>query len=101
RGPDGQDGVLGMPRWDPAACRTGCDACVMACPTEAIVGADGKVTVDYGRCIVCQRCVEDCPEGAMTSSYDWAFGVRRREDLLWKEALDSRPGQDLGKRGAR
>lgn len=101
RGPDGQDGVLGMPRWDPALCRTGCDACAVACPTSAIQVNEGKAGVDYGRCIVCQRCVEDCPEGAMTSSYDWAFGVRRREDLLWKEALDSRAGQDLGKRVAR
>lgn len=39
--------------------------------------------VDWGRCIVCQRCTEVCPTGAFTPSEDWAVGVARREDLHW------------------
>ncbi|MHB1320886.1 MAG: NADH-quinone oxidoreductase subunit B family protein [Acidithiobacillus ferrivorans] len=100
-GPDGQEGVLGMPRWDPAACRSDCNTCAAACPTGAIAVVQDTVAVDYGRCIVCQHCVEACPEGAMTSSYDWAFGVRRREDLIWAAALNGPEGQQLGKRVAR
>ena len=100
-GPDGQEGVLGMPRWDPTACRSDCNTCAAACPTGAIAVVKDTVAVDYGRCIVCQRCVEDCPEGAMTSSYDWAFGVRRREDLIWAAALNGPEGQQLGKGVAR
>lgn len=100
-GPDGQEGVLGMPRWDPTACRSDCNTCAAACPTGAIAIVKDTVAVDYGRCIVCQRCVEDCPEGAMTSSYDWAFGVRRREDLIWAAALNGPEGQQLGKGVAR
>ncbi len=82
--PDGQDGVLGMPRYDPAACREDCRDCADACPTEAITLRPGDgLRVDYGRCVVCQLCTEACPTGAMRTSSDWAFGVTDRADLVW------------------
>jgi Ni,Fe-hydrogenase III small subunit len=40
-------------------------------------------------------CVEVCPTGAFTTSADWAFGVRRREDLVWSEAVQSQSGAAL------
>ncbi len=83
---DGQDGVLGMPRYDPDACRDGCEDCAKVCPTQAITMRDGGLAVDYGRCIVCQLCTEVCPTRAMTPSGDWAFGVRERADLIWSAA---------------
>jgi Ni,Fe-hydrogenase III small subunit/Pyruvate/2-oxoacid:ferredoxin oxidoreductase delta subunit len=83
---DGQAGVLGMPRIDPAACAPECQACADACPTDAITvdpaAPDLRVKVDYGRCVVCQLCVESCPTGAATTSGDWAFGVADRDDLI-------------------
>ena len=80
---DGQDGVLGMPRYDPAGCRDGCRECADACPTEAITVRPGDgLNVDYGRCVVCQLCIEACPTGAMRTSSDWAFGVGNRADLV-------------------
>ncbi len=86
-GSDGQDGVFGMPRFAPDKCETGCTACADSCPTDAITvsagaGGNDRLTVDYGRCIACQLCVEACPAGAATSSFDWAFGVRERSDLV-------------------
>jgi Ni,Fe-hydrogenase III small subunit len=33
----------------------------------------------------------------LVKSKDWAFGVRRREDLVWIEALASKPAQELKK----
>jgi Ni,Fe-hydrogenase III small subunit/Pyruvate/2-oxoacid:ferredoxin oxidoreductase delta subunit len=83
----GQDGVLGMPRFDPEKCGEGCDDCASVCPTSAIsVKADAvgkeRLAVDYGRCVVCQLCVEACPGEAATPSFDWAFGTRSRSDLL-------------------
>ncbi|MDF0490545.1 4Fe-4S binding protein [Sphingomonas sp. H39-1-10] len=88
-GDDGQADVLGMPRYHPERCGDGCSACADACPTGAIVAdAAGGLEVDYSRCIACQLCVEACPDGAMTASGDWAFGVRRREDLRWAESGD-------------
>lgn len=85
-GKDGQDGVLGMPRYNPEACREGCGDCAAVCPTHAIEARDGGLAVDYGRCIVCQLCTEACPTGAMAPSNDWAFGVRERADLVWSDS---------------
>jgi Ni,Fe-hydrogenase III small subunit/ferredoxin len=90
--PDGQDGVLGMPRYDPGACRDGCRDCADACPTEAItLRPEGKLRLDYGRCVVCQLCTEACPTGAMRTSSDWAFGVSDRADLIWPGEPASAP----------
>ncbi len=98
RGPDGQEGVLGMPRWQPERCAPDCRACADACPTAAIRREDNGMSVDYGRCIVCQICVESCPQEAMTPSGDWAYAVRRREDLQWQAAVNSEDGQLLRKK---
>jgi Ni,Fe-hydrogenase III small subunit/ferredoxin len=83
----GQEGLIGMPRFEPQRCETGCRECAEACPTGAITarpdGApEGRLEVDYGRCVACQLCVEACPAGAATASGDWAFGVRDRADLV-------------------
>lgn len=84
---DGQEGVLGMPRFAPERCDDGCSACAAVCPTEAITvhperRSDARMDVDYGRCITCQLCVEACPTDAARRSFDWAFGVRKRSDLV-------------------
>lgn len=87
-GDHGQEGVLGMPRFDPNKCQEGCKACADACLPGAITVGDtdaASLNVDYGRCVSCQLCVEVCPTGTFTASSDWAFGVRRREDLKWAE----------------
>ncbi|WP_298353879.1 NADH-quinone oxidoreductase subunit NuoB [Rhodoblastus sp.] len=78
---DGQEGVLGMPRYDAEACREGCQECAAVCPTGAIQTRESELALDYGRCVVCQLCTEACPTGAMTPSNDWAFGVWDRQDL--------------------
>jgi Ni,Fe-hydrogenase III small subunit/ferredoxin len=87
-GSDGQQGLLGMPRYKPELCSDDCKACADVCPTKAITmraGSDtgGRLDIDYGRCVVCQLCTEACPNGAMSPSSDWAFGVRSRADLIW------------------
>jgi formate hydrogenlyase subunit 7 len=97
----GQDGVLGMPRFEPDRCQRRCRACAEACPTAAITvehdqAGKERLAVDYGRCVVCQLCVEACPTDAATTSFDWAFGTRERADLV----LSSSPriAGDLAKR---
>lgn len=108
---DGQQDVLGMPRYDPAQCRPDCSACAEACITHAIAfapAAPGQAAsaaapavpeVDWGRCIVCQRCTEVCPTGAFASSRDWAFGVRERADLRWTPARQPpMVGEENGRR---
>ena len=96
-GDDGQTSVLGMPRYHPELCVEGCRDCAAICPTSALAPAASDapgepLDVDYGRCIACQLCTEACPTGALTPSSDWAFGVRRREDLIWrKEPVPAAP----------
>ncbi|HUN73007.1 MAG TPA: NADH-quinone oxidoreductase subunit NuoB [Steroidobacteraceae bacterium] len=89
-GDDGQSGLLGMPRFNPAKCQAGCEDCAQACLPKAIsIAGSGEVQLDYGRCVACQLCVEVCPSGAFTSSGDWAFSVRERQDLEWKDGASA------------
>ena len=44
----------------------GCEACVGACPVEAISVYDGKADVDAGTCIECGACVGECPSEAIS-----------------------------------
>ena len=44
----------------------GCEACVGACPVEAIAMKDGKAVVDEGTCIDCGACVGECPAEAIS-----------------------------------
>ncbi|MDR8394783.1 MAG: NADH-quinone oxidoreductase subunit NuoB [Paraburkholderia sp.] len=104
---DGQQDVLGMPRYEPAKCEPGCDACARACITHAIAfsSTDGDVVakpeVDWGRCIVCQRCTEVCPTGAFTASDDWALGVHERADLKWDRQMSERTVREVSERTRR
>lgn len=105
-GEDGQQGVLGMPRYDPSKCRPNCDECAQACVTHAISfrsQEDDAVTpeVDWGRCIVCQRCTEVCPTAAFTPSSDWALGVSNRLDLKWDTAFSERIPREVMEHGRR
>jgi Ni,Fe-hydrogenase III small subunit/ferredoxin len=106
-GTDGQTGFIGMPRFNPALCTDDCQACADVCPTRAITmrptdGTGGRLDVDYGRCVVCQLCTEACPTDAMAPSSDWAFGARRREDLVWRASPpESSSADDESRRGFR
>ena len=89
----GQEGFLGMPRFDPRQCQEGCRDCAQACLPGAIrltaEGSPERLKVDYGRCVACQVCIDVCPTGAFSAASEWAFGVRRREDLEWTRAVTS------------
>ena len=101
-GADGQEGVFGMARYDSRACQEGCRDCVEVCPTRAIEASNDVLSVDYGRCVVCQLCTEACPTGAMAPSNDWAFGVRARADLVWaKDPVRPTPAGGTQKRAFR
>jgi Ni,Fe-hydrogenase III small subunit/formate hydrogenlyase subunit 6/NADH:ubiquinone oxidoreductase subunit I len=84
--PDRHGGAL---RVDGAKCLDGCRECVAVCPTEAISGEGGSITLDLGRCIFCADCVKTCPTGAITQTGDHRMAVRDRRDLILGE-----PGQE-------
>ena len=103
--PDRHGGSL---RVESAKCPERCDACVGACPTQAIAPRAGKgVTLDLGRCLFCSACVEACPHGAVTHTGDHRMAARTRGDLVIGEegkeevrlasALDERLRSLLGR----
>ncbi|MGA9333019.1 MAG: 4Fe-4S binding protein [Rudaea sp.] len=98
-GDDGQTGVSGMPRITGERCVVDCRACAEVCPTRAIgLDAAGNLqTLDYGRCIACQLCVQACPSGRLQASNDWACGVRDRGELHWSDATTSPAAEQLRK----
>jgi Na+-translocating ferredoxin:NAD+ oxidoreductase subunit B len=46
---------------------TGCTRCFRACPTDAVVGANGQIHVVLeNACTGCKRCSEACPEDCIS-----------------------------------
>jgi Ni,Fe-hydrogenase III small subunit/Pyruvate/2-oxoacid:ferredoxin oxidoreductase delta subunit len=84
----------GAPKIDPSKCPDGCRECAAACPTDAIVVADGDVRIDLGRCIFCPECESACPEGAIAFTDEYRLATRTRADLRdghkLAEALDAK-----------
>jgi Ni,Fe-hydrogenase III small subunit/Pyruvate/2-oxoacid:ferredoxin oxidoreductase delta subunit len=75
------DRFRGAPTIDESKCKTGCQACIDACPTEAITAKDG-LALDLGRCLFCTDCTSACPEGAIAFGRDHRLAVRARSDLV-------------------
>jgi Ni,Fe-hydrogenase III small subunit/NAD-dependent dihydropyrimidine dehydrogenase PreA subunit len=77
------DRLRGLPTLNPAHCPPGCQACSAICPTGAILGTQGELGIDLGRCLFCGACERVCP-GAIRFTNDHRLAVSRREDLLWR-----------------
>ena len=45
---------------------TGCESCLEACPSEAIVMKDGKAVIKPEDCVDCGVCVDECPVEAIS-----------------------------------
>jgi ferredoxin len=45
---------------------TACGACLITCPTAALVAGPGRPAVRDDRCTDCLACVEVCPADALT-----------------------------------
>ncbi|TWU34545.1 Formate hydrogenlyase subunit 7 [Novipirellula aureliae] len=71
----------GLPVIDSSRCPDGCQACVDACPTNAI-SINGSLKMDLGKCLFCTDCVDACPESAISYSEDFRQAVRVRNDLV-------------------
>jgi len=80
------DRFRGRPLIDSGKCVADCDACVSACPTNAIKieKSNGKKRsiIDLGKCIFCTDCAELCPHRAISHSKDYRLAFDKREDLV-------------------
>jgi Ni,Fe-hydrogenase III small subunit len=75
------DRLRGLPILDSQKCREGCQACVEACPTDALKQTPQGLQLDMGRCLFCTDCTESCPEGAVAFSQDYRLATRTRDAL--------------------
>jgi Ni,Fe-hydrogenase III small subunit/formate hydrogenlyase subunit 6/NADH:ubiquinone oxidoreductase subunit I len=71
----------GRPRLDAARCPEGCQACALACPTDAITTAPA-LALDLGRCVFCSDCLSSCPAGAIQYTNDFRMAGTSREGLV-------------------
>jgi Ni,Fe-hydrogenase III small subunit/NAD-dependent dihydropyrimidine dehydrogenase PreA subunit len=72
-------GFRGKPLIASAACASGCDACVAACPTAAITLH--PVAIDLGRCVLCGDCEPACPAAKISFSNDVRMAATDRQAL--------------------
>jgi Ni,Fe-hydrogenase III small subunit/formate hydrogenlyase subunit 6/NADH:ubiquinone oxidoreductase subunit I len=97
-------GYRGRPEIDGTRCPSGCQACVEACPTQALTDGDSGLAVDLGRCLFCTDCADACPAGAITYSRDYRQATRSQaalqvgvgEELALAEALDEKSRRLFG-----
>lgn len=65
---------------------SGCELCITACPTEAIVATEQLPAVNLSHCIGCGGCVGACPTEAITldgfSPTDFFFAFAAEEEAL-------------------
>jgi len=70
---------------------TACGVCERTCPARAIsIEAEGKgkerhpvaYNVDYGRCMFCRMCVEECPFEALAMTGEYEYAIYDREGLV-------------------
>lgn len=50
---------------------TGCGLCVALCPAGAITADGGRPSIAFSECILCLRCYESCPKGAVFLAWQW------------------------------
>ena len=72
----------GLPRLDRSRCAGCAGPGVDACPTGAILRADGRLRFDLGRCVFCRECEHACPTGAIAFGKDYRLASSSREGLV-------------------
>jgi len=76
------DRFRGRPELDSRKCAADCQACIAACPTDALMRDESSLRLDLGRCLFCTECVQECPTGALHFTRDYRLAARTRGDLL-------------------
>ena len=75
------DRFRGRPTLDAAQCVPDCQACVDACPTDALTHDGQTLRLDLGRCLFCVDCVQACPTEAIRFTQDYRLAARTRDAL--------------------
>ncbi|MDP1995215.1 MAG: NADH:ubiquinone oxidoreductase [Ignavibacteria bacterium] len=70
----------GLPTIDNKDCPSGCNNCVVNCPTNAI--KLNPVSIDLGLCVFCPLCEEECPEKIIHFTNEYKTTSDSRENLF-------------------
>lgn len=84
------DRYVGRPSISSSACVEGCQACVEACPTGAIVCDGSSPRLDLGKCLFCSNCAKACPQNSISFTKDYRLAVAHREDLSLEQGPELR-----------
>ena len=82
------NGFRGRPEFSNTPCAAGCNACESICPTKAI--SLSPLTLDLGRCVFCNECVEACPEEKIHFTSDPKMAAISLNELLVREGDEER-----------
>lgn len=97
--PELPERFAGCPTLIQGNCPTGCDRCVVVCPTAAIQRSD-QLSLDLGACLFCCECVTACEYQNIRFTRDYRLSTRRRENL-WVESKPLQLAQALDSSGKR
>jgi len=75
------DRFRGRPELDASRCVPECQACIDACPTDALTHADQTLRLDLGRCLFCTDCLQVCPTDVIRFTQDHRLATRTRDAL--------------------
>ncbi|NNM55526.1 MAG: 4Fe-4S dicluster domain-containing protein [Spirochaetales bacterium] len=76
------DRYQGRPYADTSRCPNGCQACVQACPVNALHTNNGQLEVDLGACLFCTDCQTACPEKILEFTPEFRMASRDRKGLV-------------------
>ena len=85
-------------------CPDNCGLCEWECPSGAISGRDGRLSIDLGKCLFCRTCAQTCTQGRIEFSREHRLAARTRQELIRStnelklaEALDAASRKIFGR----